>query len=896
MSRPSAIVPTDERVALKDERLVYRACSLAFARSLGFASPEQVIGKTDFDLLPNEIAREQMALDSRIMYLAQADIGTIELGGTGGSRQVMIVRTPIITAARKVLGIDIRLLGKPDESAADGGEPAGEGALGERFGPAAPGRRVGSNGAAEGERDASDADRGSVDLVTLVNDGIQGSLIFSGDAVLFANDNAAGVLGFDGAERLIAQGRVSELFEPEEVARIAATVAGAASEESRRRSAGRLTLTARTLEAHDVRLIARAADVDWGARRATLLSFVDVALPSNEVPDLGAMAELTAASCIGGPDVVVKRLPDGRGAPETDLAHHDPAANLHQLQVNEQRFRHYASSAADFFWELDANLVFRVVSDDIEKVLGISGEQMVGRTHRQLSERLADASDPDHWREHLDSLDRHEQFRDVEFRRSVEGETRVIRYSGLPLFDRERRFVGYRGVGGDVTAAVRQAEAVAYHADHDALTSLLNRRRFESMLNEALETSRTGRESHALCFMDLDRFKVVNDTCGHQAGDELLRQLARLLDSLVRKSDVLARLGGDEFGVLLYECDVAGALKLANQIRAEVESFEFLWEGKRFTIGVSVGLVVIDGRWEDAESLFSAADSACYIAKNEGRNRVVVHRETEGATSKRKSGTHWVDEIDAALAEGRMQLACQPILPLDMSAAEAEASGARLEMLLRLRLPDGDIVAPPAFLPAAERHGLSAALDERAVELALEWLAASPDRASTVRQVSINLASGSFTDAHFAERLIGCVERSGVAAGTLCFELSETATIAHLAKASEFMRRLAAVGCRFGIDDFGSSLSSFTWMRELPIDFVKIDGRLVKDILDDPIDLTTVRAIGDISRSMGTRTVAGFVESSELLEAVREIGIDFAQGFHVGKPELIEWRERQLTH
>ena len=468
----------------------------------------------------------------------------------------------------------------------------------------------------------------------------------------------------------------------------------------------------------------------------------------------------------------------------------------------------------------------------------------------------------------------------------------MIRYSGLPLFDRERRFVGYRGVGGDVTATVRQAEALAYHADHDGLTGLFNRRRFESTLTEALATPRIRKESHALCFLDLDRFKVVNDTGGHLAGDELLRQLARLLDSQVRKSDVLARLGGDEFGVFLFECGLAGALKLANQIRSEVERFEFLWEGKRFTIGVSIGLVVVDDRWEGVESLFSAADSACYIAKNEGRNRVVVHRERKGGASVRRIATHWVEEIDSALAGDRLRLARQPIRSLGEG---PDVDGEHVEMLLRLRLPDGDIVAPRAFLPAAERHGLSAALDERAVELTLDWLAALPDASRTIRHVSINLASGSFTDDSFAERLVSRIERSGIAAETLCFELSETETIAHLAKAGEFMRRLASAGCRFGIDDFGSSLSSFTWMRELPVDFVKIDGRLVKDILDDPVDLTTVRAIGDISRSMGTRTVAEFVESSDLLDAVREIGIDFAQGFHVGRPVLIEDGARQLA-
>ena len=752
LNRPAAAGLADERVALKDENLVYRACSRAFARSLGAASPEDVIGKTDFDLLPHAVAREQMALDSRAVYLAQPDISTIELRGRGGaSRRVMIVRTPVTSSGGQVCGMDIRLIGEgdvPPPRADPDVVPAH--APSTHASPADPARTL--------RRDGDPAEGSSA------GSGVAGSDPFRSDRV--------------------------------------------------------------------------------------------------------------------GDDLVAG----------------DPGVNLRRLRADEQRFRHYASSAADFFWELDAGLVFRVVSDDIEKVLGLSMDQLIGRTHRQLSGRLADASDPDHWRRHLDSLDRHEQFRDFEFRRSVDGGVRVIRYSGLPLFDRQGRFVGYRGVGGDVTASVRQAEVLAYHASHDGLTGLLNRQRFEKTLRTALETYPLRSESHALCFMDLDRFKVVNDTCGHLAGDELLRQLTRLLDSLVRKSDVLARLGGDEFGVLLYRCDMAGALKLANQIRSEVERFEFLWEGKRFTIGVSAGLVVVDDRWESVDSLFSAADSACYIAKNEGRNRVVVYREAEGRASNRKVAIHWADEIGSALADDRLRIACQPIRSLRPRGEGEDEEGVRLEVLIRLRQPDGELVSPRAFLPAAERHGLSAALDERAVSLTLDWLTAFPDRLSDIRHVSINLASGSFTDAGFAERLIALLENSGVAGEKLCFELSETTAIAHLAKASEFMRRLAVIGCRFGIDDFGSSLSSFAWMRDLPIDFVKIDGRLVKNILADPVDLTTVRAIGDISRSMGTRTVAEFVESSDLLETLRTIGIDFAQGYHVGRPELVELPERQPAH
>jgi len=432
---------------------------------------------------------------------------------------------------------------------------------------------------------------------------------------------------------------------------------------------------------------------------------------------------------------------------------------------------------------------------------------------------------------------------------------------------------------------VRLAESTAYHANHDSLTGLVNRRSFENTLGATLENARTSRESHALCFMDLDSFKIVNDTCGHLAGDELLRQLTQLFDSLVRKSDVLARLGGDEFGVLLYKCSVAEALKLANQIRHEVENFQFLWEGNRFTIGVSVGLVVVDDRWESIESLFGAADSACYIAKNEGRNRVVVYREGEGNASNRKIATQWVEEINSALLTNRLRLACQKIMPLQNDSDLAD--GVHYEMLLRLEMPDGEMISPQAFLPTAERYGLVSMLDEQAIRLTLQWLTANPQLLQSVKHVSLNLSAASCTNPEFAVELIKTLSNSVLDPSILCFEISETATIANLSKVSNFMEQVSALGCRFGIDDFGSGLSSFAYLRNLPVDILKIDGLLVKDILTDATDYTMVQAISSISKSMGKRTVAEYVESPDLLKAVKEIGIDFGQGYYVGEPELI---------
>lgn len=791
---------------------------MAFALSVGCDSPDDVIGKTDFDLFPGEIAREQMALDSQTIFSARSDISAIRLQVDARgevTRQAMIVRTPVVALDNQVRGIDIRLLGGPGINA---------------------------------PRSAA-----TIDYQTLVNEGIQGSLIIDKRGILFSNDTAARVLGYTSVQSLMENAQVSDLFSADEFRRILSVVA-TDSVEPASLWRKRVVLTAHSQTGSIVRLIARITQVQWGLSRAILLSFIDVAIQ-------GATNRTTLALRQG----LVRQQ-----------------AEMQRIRANEQRYRHYASAAADFFWELDAHLTFRVVSDGLVRVLGVPREHIIGHSLPQLLNHPANINEPSHWTEHLQQLRGCQAFRDFEFRWSVDGDTRVVRYSGIPVFNTAREFVGFRGVGRDVTAAVRQAESMAYHASHDALTGLVNRRCFENTVSEALAASRQTREAHALCFMDLDSFKIVNDTCGHQAGDELLRQLTQLFDSLVRKSDVLARLGGDEFGILLYKCDVAEALKLANQIRHEVENFQFLWRENRFAIGVSVGLVIVDDRWESIQSLFNAADSACYIAKNEGRNRVVVYREGEGNASNRKVATQWVEEINSALQADRLCLACQTILPLDK-----RPDGLRFEMLLRLKMPDGELVAPNAFLPTAERYGLVSELDDRAIRMTLHWLTANPTLLQSIRHVSLNLAAGSFTSPEFTQRLLNLITNSGIPASKLCFEISETSVIANLSKASDFMNELAAIGCRFGIDDFGSGLSSFSYLRKLPVDFLKIDGLLIRDILDDQTDYTMVKAISEISKSMGKRTVAEFIESPQLLNAVREIGIDYGQGFHLGEPELI---------
>ena len=870
------MVSQNDSVALKDASITYRACSIAYARSLGRLSPDEVIGRTDLDLLPEPIARQQMSLDTQILLSAKADIGTIRLGSSANQANTaaMIVRTPIVGDGNIVQGIDLRLIGGP----------------------------------AMGARQSAI----TIDYGLLVKEGLQGSLIINDHEVLFANDAAARTLGYASAEDLQNNALLYDLFTREQLVHLKRAAVTEANDPARTM---RASVTARRLDGTGVRLITRNALVNWGASHATLLSFIDLGdgqantIPTRSVESDKAVegeaslmrrqldalerdvAISTASSFVSSPAAVESvSHPTSTNTQSTaavanvtsqqpTIATKTASAKLAEVA---QRFHDFVRATADCYWELDERLVFRMVSKQTQTVLGVGDDVLVGRTIQQWLEMPANVNGSAHWEEHLRRLNDRQPFRDTEFRWLVDGETRVFRYSGMPVFGSGNTFKGYRCTVCDVTTSVRKTEAITYHANHDALTGLVNRRSFEADVEEALEDSRQTRTGHAMCFMDLDGFKAVNDTSGHEAGDELLRQLGQLFDQLVRKSDVLARLGGDEFGVFLYNCKVAEAIKLANQIRHEVENFEFPWGEHTFSVGVSIGLVVVDDRWENIESVFRAADAACYIAKDEGRNRVVVYRDGAGYNSNRKVATQWVEEINSALEQERFRLAAQKIMPL-----VDQPDGVRFEMLSRLELPNGSIVNPSSFYPAAERYGLSSALDRRIIELTIKWVSQNEELRRDLRHVSLNLSSGSFTDPEFTAWLIEQVHQSVLRPEQFCFELGETATIANLAAVSKFMGELTGIGCRFSIDHFGSALSSFGYLRKLPIDFLKIDGLLVRDILDDPTDLTMVKAICDITRSMGKRTVAEHIESPRLMNAARDVGADFVQGNHIGEPELV---------
>ena len=438
----------------------------------------------------------------------------------------------------------------------------------------------------------------------------------------------------------------------------------------------------------------------------------------------------------------------------------------------------------------------------------------------------------------------------------------------------------------DITEARALSQQLRFQAAHDALTGLVNRREFENRLERALKSAEGGRSEYAVCYLDLDQFKIINDSCGHVAGDELLRRLGRVLAQQVRSQDTLARLGGDEFGVLLEDCSMHVAERVANALRRTIEDFRFAWQKQVFGIGVSIGVVPIQGLGQTVSSILSAADAACYAAKDRGRNRIHIYHEGDVELARRHGEMRWVTRIQTALEENRFELARQPIVPLSASARE----DTHYELLLRMRDEDGNIVLPDAFLPAAERYNLSVKLDRWVVREAFRLLTRNPGHLENLFLCSINLSGVSLADEDFLIFVTTELASTGLPPSKVCFEITETAAIANLAGAMRFIEVLRRIGCRFALDDFGSGLSSFAYLKSLPVDFLKIDGVFVKDIVEDPIDRELVRAINEIGHVMGKRTIAEFVESKEILAALGEIGVDYAQGFELGKPKLLPKR------
>lgn len=426
---------------------------------------------------------------------------------------------------------------------------------------------------------------------------------------------------------------------------------------------------------------------------------------------------------------------------------------------------------------------------------------------------------------------------------------------------------------------------LAYQANHDILTGLVNRRGFELHLRSALESSEVEHAEHVLCYLDLDQFKVINDTCGHIAGDELLRQISTVLAGGIRRHDVLARLGGDEFGILMERCDLARASEIADSLCALVESYRFEWDGQRFSLGVSIGVVAITYRETDTIDLLKKADVACYAAKAAGRHCARLYEEGAAEFSRLHGEMRWVGKINQALEENRFKLFAQPIVPVD----KQEAAGLHYEVLLRMVDEDEGLIPPGAFLPAAEEYDLITKLDSWVIETLFLYLHKNPEHLEQLDLCSINLSGPSLSQPGFEQVILKRLAQYNIPAEKICFEITETAAISNFSKATKFIESLREIGCHFALDDFGTGLSSFAYLKNLKVDYLKIDGAFVRDMVSDPIDYAMVKSIHEIGRVTGMKTIAEFVENDAIRDKLLEIGVDFAQGYGVSMPmDIVE--------
>src|ERR1700728_4743543 len=463
------------------------------------------------------------------------------------------------------------------------------------------------------------------------------------------------------------------------------------------------------------------------------------------------------------------------------------------------------------------------------------------------------------------------------------GSERSIELSASPIRNEAKELVGAAVWLHDVTELRGLARQMSYQATHDALTGLVNRREFERRLEESIESGHRGDGQHVLCYLDLDRFKVVNDTSGHLAGDSMLREVAKVLRDAVRDSDTVGRLGGDEFGMLLMGCRLEKARQIADDVCRAVGDYRFVWKDKIFNIGVSIGLVEISRESGTLEELFAAADSACYVAKKQGSGRVAVYSARDEALARHTGEIQWLQKLQGALKESRFQLFYQPIVP----AYGTDGGGPAMEVLVRLQDEAGHEVPPAEFVKAAERYRLMGLVDRWVVQTTLAALGRGAIPVPSNRSVAINVSGQTLSDVQFLEFVVECLDSTGVTPAQVCFEISETAVAANLDHALRFVGVLHGMGCQFALDDFGSGVGSFSNLKILSMDYLKIDGSLIRNLERDSVNQAMVTAMIKLARTLNFKVIAEQIEDVATLDTARRMGVDYVQGYAVGKPQLL---------
>ncbi len=535
-----------------------------------------------------------------------------------------------------------------------------------------------------------------------------------------------------------------------------------------------------------------------------------------------------------------------------------------------------ASSSAIMITDVNGQIEY--VNPKFTQLTGYSREEVMGKTPRILSTGQAPLDTyKTLWATILGGDEWRGEFRN----RKKNGDFYWCRNSISGIKDERGQLSHYLAIQDDVSREYELKERLNYQASHDLLTGLYNRHEFERRTEILLAKLHAEKAEHAICFLDLDQFKVINDTCGHVAGDELLRQLGPLLQSVVRQRDTLARVGGDEFAVLMEYCSLDNAERLTKSLLKALQDYRFTWGESTFRVSASIGLAEITEEVCDLSSLLKNADAACYMAKDSGRNRVHVYCPNDWELAQRQGEMEWVSRIYRAMSENQFCLYGQAIKHLDVSSE----GGRHYELLLRIKDDNGVMIAPGAFLPAAERYNLIVELDRWVVTEAVGLLACHPQFMAAVDFIAINLSGQTLSDESFLEFLLESLQSSGVCGDKICFEITETAAIANLNIAKNFIQALKEMGCKFALDDFGSGLSSFAYLKNLAVDYLKIDGMFIKEIASDEITHAMVKSINEIGHVMGMQTIAEFVENDVIEEIVRELGVDYAQGYGIEKPQ-----------
>ena len=530
--------------------------------------------------------------------------------------------------------------------------------------------------------------------------------------------------------------------------------------------------------------------------------------------------------------------------------------------------------------DTEANIEY--ANPKMHEITGYSIDEVIGRN---ISIFAPDEGSIDHYKTFWDTVKSGKEWRGTFYNKKKSGELYWARESIAPIKDENSKITHFVAIQEDITEAKKVSEQLNYQATHDALTELINRREFENRVNRTIDTAKLNNSRHVLCYLDLDQFKIINDTCTHVAGDELLKQFANILLSNFRFRDTVGRLGGDEFAVLLEHCSVQQAEKHAQELLDKVSDFQFHWNNTSFRIGVSIGIVAIDQNTQNISVLLSHADISCYAAKHAGRHCIHVFQASDNDLAFVHKELQWISRINRALNENLFNLYIQPIVQLNSYLKPPD----HFEVLIRLQDSRGEIIPPGAFLPAVERFNLSLQLDQWVISGVFDWIQKVGQQNSRAPFLSINLSGQNLGN----KQLLAFIKsqfktHQDVSTEQICFEITETAAINNLTDAKAFISELSELGCKFSLDDFGSGLSSFDYLKNLPVDLLKIDGQFVKDIVNDPIDAALVKSINEIGHVMGKKTIAEFVENKQILEILATLKVDYVQGYYLGRPQSID--------